>query len=50
MIEIGCNSAVDGGLYTISFGKSGATLQARYTFTDHQRPRVSGGRDRTEPS
>lgn len=32
-IEIGCNSAVDAGLYTFSFAKTGAVVHARYTFT-----------------
>jgi uncharacterized protein (TIGR02246 family) len=32
-IEIGCNSAFDAGLYTFTFGKTGAQVAARYTFT-----------------
>ncbi|WP_211442602.1 nuclear transport factor 2 family protein [Collimonas humicola] len=32
-IELGCNSAVDAGLYTFTFGKTGAVVQARYTYT-----------------
>src|SRR5215831_1859110 len=32
-IEIGCNSAVDAGLYTFTFAKTGAKVSARYTFT-----------------
>ena len=32
-IEIGCNSAVDAGLYTFTFAKTGAKVQARYSFT-----------------
>ena len=32
-IEIGCNSAVDAGLYTFTFGKTGAVVNARYTYT-----------------
>lgn len=32
-IELGCNSAVDSGLYTFRFAKTGATVQARYTYT-----------------
>ena len=31
-IELGCNSAVDSGLYTFRFAKTGATVQARYTY------------------
>lgn len=33
MISIGCNSAVDAGLYTFSFAATGAEVEARYTFT-----------------
>jgi uncharacterized protein (TIGR02246 family) len=33
MIEIGCTSAVDAGLYTFTFGKTGAQVKARYTYT-----------------
>ena len=32
-IVIGCNSAVDAGLYTFTFGTTGAKVPARYTFT-----------------
>lgn len=32
-IELGCNTAVDAGLYTFAFGKTGATVKARYTYT-----------------
>jgi uncharacterized protein (TIGR02246 family) len=32
-IETGCNYAVDAGLYTFTFGKTGAVVHARYTFT-----------------
>jgi uncharacterized protein (TIGR02246 family) len=32
-IFMGCNSAVDAGLYTFTFGKSGAIVAARYTYT-----------------
>ncbi|RYZ08762.1 MAG: SgcJ/EcaC family oxidoreductase [Comamonadaceae bacterium] len=31
-IEVGCNTAVDAGLYTFTFG-SGATVAARYSYT-----------------
>ena len=34
-IELGCNSAVDAGLYTFTFAKTGAIVHARYTFTYH---------------
>src|SRR5690606_38373750 len=33
MVEIGCNTAVDAGIYTFSFGATGAQVQARYTYT-----------------
>lgn len=32
-IQLGCNSAVDVGLYTFTFGKTGAVAHARYTYT-----------------
>ncbi len=32
-IELGCNSAVDAGLYTFTFAKTGAVVPARYTYT-----------------
>lgn len=32
-IEIGCNSAVDAGLYTFTFQASGTQVKARYTYT-----------------
>jgi uncharacterized protein (TIGR02246 family) len=32
-IELGCNSAVDAGLYTFTFAKTGAMVKARYTYT-----------------
>jgi uncharacterized protein (TIGR02246 family) len=32
-IFLGCNSAVDAGLYTFTFGKTGAIVNARYTYT-----------------
>ena len=33
IIEIGCNTAVDAGLYTFTFGTTGARVKARYTYT-----------------
>jgi uncharacterized protein (TIGR02246 family) len=33
MIEIDCNTAVDVGLYTFTFRKTGSQVKARYTFT-----------------
>ncbi len=32
-IQIGCNSAVDVGLYTFTFTKTGAVAHARFTYT-----------------
>lgn len=32
-IEIGCNSAIDAGLYTFVFAKTGSKVSARYSFT-----------------
>ena len=32
-LELGCNTAVDTGLYTFTFAKTGAVVQARYTLT-----------------
>jgi hypothetical protein len=32
-IDIGCNSALDAGLYTFVFAKTGAKVAARYSFT-----------------
>jgi uncharacterized protein (TIGR02246 family) len=32
-IEIGCTTAVDAGLYTFTFAKTGAQVRARYTYT-----------------
>jgi len=33
MIEIGCNTAVDAGIYTFTFASTGAEVVARYTYT-----------------
>jgi uncharacterized protein (TIGR02246 family) len=32
-VEIGCNSAVDAGLYTFTFAKTGDVVKARYSYT-----------------
>jgi uncharacterized protein (TIGR02246 family) len=32
-IYIGCNTAVDAGLYTFTFARTGAVVPARYTYT-----------------
>ena len=33
VIEIGCNTAWDAGLYTFNFAKTGASVSGRYTYT-----------------
>jgi uncharacterized protein (TIGR02246 family) len=32
-LDIGCNTAVDAGLYTFTFARTGAVVKARYTYT-----------------
>ena len=32
-IELGCNTAVDAGLYTFTFAKTGAVVRGRYSYT-----------------
>ena len=32
-IEIGCNTAVDAGLYTFTFARTGAVVNARFSYT-----------------
>jgi uncharacterized protein (TIGR02246 family) len=34
-VEIGCNTAVDAGLYTFTFAKTGAVVSGRYSYTYH---------------
>lgn len=34
-IEIGCNTAVDAGLYTFTFANTGEKVSGRYSFTYH---------------
>ncbi|HPX61057.1 MAG TPA: SgcJ/EcaC family oxidoreductase [Deltaproteobacteria bacterium] len=34
-IELGCNTAVDAGLYTFTLAKTGASVSGRYSFTYH---------------
>jgi uncharacterized protein (TIGR02246 family) len=33
MVEIGCNTAVDAGLYSFMFAKTGAVVSGRYSFS-----------------
>ena len=32
LVELGCNTAVDAGLYTFTFARIGALVKARYTY------------------
>ena len=32
-IQIGCNTALDAGLYTFTMGKTGKEVKARYSYT-----------------
>ena len=32
IVRLGCNMAVDGGIYTFNFGKDGSSVTGRYTF------------------
>lgn len=32
-IKLGCNAALDAGLYTFTFARTGAVVKARYTYT-----------------
>ena len=32
-IELGCNTAIDAGLYTFTFAKTGASVSGRYSYT-----------------
>jgi hypothetical protein len=32
-IYVGCNTAVDAGLYTFTFARTGAVVPARFTYT-----------------
>jgi hypothetical protein len=34
-VDIGCNAALDAGLYTFTFARTGATVSGRYSFTYH---------------
>ena len=34
-IEVGCNSALDAGLYTFTFAKTGQHVSGRYSYTYH---------------
>ena len=32
-IEVGCNSALDAGLYTFTFAKTGTVVSGRYSYS-----------------
>jgi hypothetical protein len=34
-VEIGCNTALDAGLYTFTFARTGAAVSGRYSYTYH---------------
>ena len=34
-VEIGCNTAIDAGLYTFTFAKTGAVVSGSYSYTYH---------------
>ena len=33
VVELGCNTALDAGLYTFTFAKTGASVSGRYSYT-----------------
>jgi len=41
-VDIGCDTAVDAGLYTFTYGTTGQVVHARYTFTYRREPGVNG--------
>lgn len=43
-VDIGCNTAVDAGLYTFTYGSTGQVVHARYTFTYRWFPDLEGGK------
>jgi len=43
-VDMGCDTAVDAGLYTFTYGTTGQVVHARYTFTYRWEPEVNGGR------
>jgi uncharacterized protein (TIGR02246 family) len=43
-VDIGCNTAVDAGLYTFTFGATGQVVHARYTFTYRWEHGPGGGK------
>lgn len=43
-VDIGCNTAVDAGLYTFTYGTTGQVVHARYTYTYRWYPDLEGGK------
>jgi uncharacterized protein (TIGR02246 family) len=43
-VDIGCNTAVDAGLYTFIYGTTGQVVHARYTYTYRWHPELEGGK------
>jgi uncharacterized protein (TIGR02246 family) len=43
-VDIGCNMAVDAGLYTFTLAATGQVVPARYTFTYRWFPDLEGGK------
>jgi len=43
-VDIGCNMAVDAGLYTFIYGTTGQVVHARYTYTYRWYPELEGGK------
>jgi uncharacterized protein (TIGR02246 family) len=43
-VDIGCNMAVDAGLYTFTMGTTGQVVPARYSFTYRWFPDLEGGK------
>jgi len=43
-VDIGCNMAVDAGLYTFTMGATGQVVPARYSFTYRWFPDLEGGK------
>jgi uncharacterized protein (TIGR02246 family) len=43
-VDIGCNTAVDAGLYTFVYGTTGQVVHARYTYTYRWYPELEGGK------
>ena len=42
-VDSSCDTALDAGLYTFTFGTTGQVVHARYSFTYRREPGVNGG-------